>query len=246
MKENYILLLNKFNNIKKLGWIKSKRGGITGSGYTFETLLGKNEDSFFLPDFNGIEIKTINEKSKYNMTLFCANPDGDYLFPMQKVYKRLAYPSKKDPNINVLNVEANCINYTKIGYYKKIKLEIDKNKRKIYLIGIRDNKNLNLYVSWSFDLIEERLNLKLKYMALVITKNKKINNEYYFLYDRIIFYKLKSFDKFIELMENGVISIKIQIEAYYDSEKYGQMKNKGTAFAIKRNYIDSLFDKIDT
>lgn len=46
---NYIELYNSFCKINSIGWIKSKRGGITGSGYTFETLIGKKEDSFFLP-----------------------------------------------------------------------------------------------------------------------------------------------------------------------------------------------------
>ena len=42
----------RFFEIKRTGWIKSMRNGPAGIGFTFEKLLGKEEDHFFLPDFN--------------------------------------------------------------------------------------------------------------------------------------------------------------------------------------------------
>lgn len=58
MNEQISLLNKKFLEIKKMGWIKSKRKGHTGVGMTFEYLIGTNENNFEIPDFNGIEIKT--------------------------------------------------------------------------------------------------------------------------------------------------------------------------------------------
>ncbi len=245
MNYNYNILLNKFNNIKNNGWVKSMRGGITGSGYTFETLIGKKEDDFFLPDFNGIEIKTINEKSRYNLSLFGAMPDGDYLFPLKKVYDRLAYPSKKNPNVKILNVQANAKEFTNIGYYKKIKLKVDRANKKIRLIAMRDNRDINAFVSWSFELLEQRLLLKLKNLAIVTTKSKKINDDYYFFFYKIDFYEFTNFNTFIKLVEDGKICINIQISAYITENKLGEMKNKGTTFTIKKEAIDELFKKID-
>lgn len=63
-------LKNKFETIKKLGWIKSIRKGSTGIGATFEKLLGINENSFEIPDFDGIEIKTKRNYSNSFTSLF--------------------------------------------------------------------------------------------------------------------------------------------------------------------------------
>ena len=49
-----------FKQIKEKGWIQSKRKGPTGIGYTFEELLGKQEDNMPIADFQGIEIKTVH------------------------------------------------------------------------------------------------------------------------------------------------------------------------------------------
>ena len=51
-------LYSRFEDIKKMGWVKSLRKGDTGIGKTFEELLGKTEENFEFPDFEGIEIKT--------------------------------------------------------------------------------------------------------------------------------------------------------------------------------------------
>ena len=58
MDKSIALLQQKFKEIKQKGYIKSVRRGSTGIGATFESLLGKPEESFEIPDFYGIEIKT--------------------------------------------------------------------------------------------------------------------------------------------------------------------------------------------
>ena len=70
MQENINKLLSEFERIKEMGWIKEKRKGLGGCGYTLETLLKKEEDNFPWPDYNNIEIKTMNQKTKNNLHLF--------------------------------------------------------------------------------------------------------------------------------------------------------------------------------
>jgi hypothetical protein len=50
-------LLGKFDEVKGRGWIDTMRAGDTGIGYTFETLLGIEENNDQTADFKGIEIK---------------------------------------------------------------------------------------------------------------------------------------------------------------------------------------------
>lgn len=42
MIENIFDLNNRFLEISRMEWVKSRRKGATGIGYTFESLLGKN------------------------------------------------------------------------------------------------------------------------------------------------------------------------------------------------------------
>ena len=96
-------LLCKFDQIKEMGYIDTRRIGDTGIGYTFETLLGIKENNDQTADFKGIEIKCkgVNEEGytkagKINLfqvaptwihditakerirILGCANDDGLY------------------------------------------------------------------------------------------------------------------------------------------------------------------------
>ncbi|MCA6072532.1 MAG: MvaI/BcnI family restriction endonuclease [Endomicrobium sp.] len=43
----------KFKQIKKMGFIPTKRNGTTGIGYTLETLLGITENNIANPDIEG-------------------------------------------------------------------------------------------------------------------------------------------------------------------------------------------------
>lgn len=46
-------LKQEFIRIKNMGYVKSTRVGVTGVGKTFEDLLGKEEDTQGMPDYNG-------------------------------------------------------------------------------------------------------------------------------------------------------------------------------------------------
>ena len=160
-------LINEFNRIKKMGWIESMRRGSTGIGYTFETLLNKEENDFPIPDYNSIEIKTMRLKSKRNIHLFNATPDGDFLFPIERVLNNLGYPDRKEKKYKVFNWEIESKDYTKIGYYKKATIRVNREKRKVDLIAYKDGKQLKLDTSWSFELLKEKIELKIKYLALI-------------------------------------------------------------------------------
>ena len=88
MKQSIIDLNKEFQRIKSMGLIESKRKGATGIGYTFECLLNKQEESFDIPDYKGIEIKTKYIYSRGKIHLFCAAPDGDYLFENKRLVEK--------------------------------------------------------------------------------------------------------------------------------------------------------------
>lgn len=72
MEKTFENLVAKFKNIKEMGFVKSVNDNYNGVGLTLENLLGKKQDDFAYPDYEGIEIKTHRKFSKYPITLFGA------------------------------------------------------------------------------------------------------------------------------------------------------------------------------
>lgn len=192
MNENIQHLNNEFKRIRKIGWIESMQKGSGGIGYTFEKLLGKNRDTFFLPDFNGIEIKTKHLFSKGNITLFSLTPDGDYLFPIEYLRKKYGYHDKifkeqKVFNYSVCNADCKPFNH------HLFKLRIDyKNEKVVLCIKNLYDLSIDSSISWSFSSIKSHLYNKLSYLAIVKAINKYSNEKEYLHYYDIKFYKLKT------------------------------------------------------
>ena len=151
MSKNIIDLYRVFVKIKKLGYVKSMRDGVTGIGYTFETLINKQEDNLPIADYGDIEIKAMHRFSKRKIHLFNATPDGDFLLPIKRLVDDMGYPDKEFLKVKILNVSVNTKDYTQIGFYKKMKIKVDYENEKIVLLGIKYEKNIDLAISWSFD-----------------------------------------------------------------------------------------------
>lgn len=246
MKQTIEVLNRKFLSIEKQGWIKTLRNGASGIGYTFELLIGKTEENFPIPDYNGIEIKTSRRTSWGKIHLFHATPDGDFLFPIKDIIKTLGYPDKDYPEYKVFYAITNTKKYTYIGCNKKIKLMVDRKKGKVYLVAKNKyDKDYNLYISWSFDMLRQRVNLKLKYLAIVKAASKKINGVEYFKYNQIKYYKLKNFDTFIDLIEAGIIDVAFTVGIYKKGKRLGQTHDRGTLFTINEKNIEKLYEKLD-
>ena len=243
-KEEYELF-REFCKIRNKGWIKSLRNGPTGIGYTFETLLNKKEDNLPIPDYKGIEIKTMRYLSKKKIHLFNCTPNKSEENLIEKIKNKYGYPDKEYPKYKVFNVSLNAKEPVNIGY-KKLFLKVNRKKRIIEMICLTAfGFRINLDVNWSFDILKEIIETKIKKMAIVKACYKKINNENYYLYSRIDFFQIKSFDTFIELVENGTISITFKIGIWKDKNKFGQTHDRGTDFSILEENIGRLYRKND-
>ena len=238
MEKEINKLKQLFKAIKNEGWIKSKRKGPTGIGYTFECLINKEEDALPMPDFNGIEIKTIRSRSRRKIHLFSLVPDGHCEEPIKRIINKLGYTTKDNLKKRCY-VEVYGNKYTQLGYYKRIKLKDNPDLKRIELIGINaSNNSLCLNVSWSYDKLKERIESKTSTLAVIKADNKEIKGEEYFLYEKINFYKLKNFDNFIELINNGMIKVNIKIEEEY-------CNSHGIDFSILDKNIEMLYEKIN-
>lgn len=234
-----------FNNIRKKGWIESKRTGKTGIGYTFEELLNKKEDNLPIADYQGIEIKTVHNYIKNKVIhLFNATPDGEYLYPIKEILQKLGYPDKDNPKYKVFNIDVSTKEYTKIGYNKKITLKVDYKNEKIYLVSYKNNiEDKTLKISWSFDLLKEKIEYKIKKLAIVGANTYKKKETELFKYTGYKMYKIKSFEKFIECIDKGYIVITFKIGYFKSGNRKGQIHDHGTGFSINNNDIDKLYTR---
>ena len=111
-----------------------------------------------------------------------------------------------------------------------------------------DKKQVNIDMSWSFKKLEQRLKVKLSYMALVHAQ-KFVNSktkETKFKFLDITVYKLKSFDVFLDLLEKGLINVDLKMYPFKDPERQNEFRNRETTFCISQDNLPLLFEKIDT
>ncbi len=240
-----VSLKTEFERIKAMNWVPSLRRGTTGIGYTFETLLNKPEESFELPDYGSIEIKTKNIFSPTSIKLFCATPDGDELFAIQKLRDQFGYPDKIHSETLVFNGNVGSTNFTPIGSHYLFKLKVDEQSQVIRLLVIDLNCNFICNnISWSFDMLKQKLLRKLSYLAIVEAEKKFEHKQVFYKYKRITFYKLKDFNTFIKLINNGIIKVNFTIGTIKKGPRKGQTHDHGTKFEIDLKNITSLYDKI--
>lgn len=216
-------------------WIKSMRSGTTGIGYTFETLINKEEDSSYKPDFKGIEIKTKRYFSKGNITLFSLNPDGCRVQYIIDRYSYIKDGKRKlffSTNSDVLFI----INRFHKGFIKK-----DNFKRRLYLVVCDYHGNpIDYAISWSYKILKERLYAKLSYLALVYASIKNNSGIDYYNYNKLFCYRLKGFHEFINLVETGSIRITFKIDTLPDGTYY----HRCISFDIHEKDIPLLFDEV--
>lgn len=243
MEENQKQLLKKFKEITKLKWVEGINNGTNSVGLTFETLLHKDIDSMYFPDYYGIEIKCTQRFSRYPINLFSISFDGPRLYEMNRLLK--TYGIKDEKHLNKLQLQGQVY----INKYNKInnnyfKLKLNQETKKL-IICVYD-KDLNLleeeaYID--FETIKLRLTLKLSNLAVVYASKKKENEKLKFRYYKITLYKLKSFDRFIKMLEQDYINVSLIGRVSRSGEEEGRQKNKNIVFSIPKELIDLLFEK---
>ncbi|MDD6223436.1 MAG: MvaI/BcnI family restriction endonuclease [bacterium] len=224
-------------------WIQSKSKGNSGVGITLESLLNKERENFEIPDYKGVELKAKCSKKENYITLFCATPDS-HLFEIKRLLQKYGYPDSQYPEFKIFNLPIYGTRKIKLNnnYFK---LVIDRKRQKI-ILRIYDNKFnvVDELTSWSFDMIQEKLERKLNRLALVHADRKFEHNVVYFKYKNIEFYQLTSFERFITLIEYGIIRITFRIGIHKDKQKLGKTYDHGTSFSINEYDISRLFDRL--
>lgn len=245
MDNNIKYLISRFEKIKKLGWVKSINNSNSGVGRTLENLLNIPENNLEIPDFKGIEIKTHRTNSNSYISLFSSVPDGPHYHEIEIIKNKYGYPDKKLKQYKVLNVTVNakCLEWFGANYKAILKINYQLKRISLYIVDICGNI-VEKSTYWDFTTIKSKLYRKMQYLAYFPTNAKIMNKNEYFNYSSIIIYKIISFNKFIELIENGTIIITFKIGVFKSGRRKGQINDHGTTFKIKGDKLNELYEII--
>lgn len=200
-------------------------------------------NNFEIADYNGIEIKTKISKKENYISLFCATPDS-YLFEIKRIYETYAYYDK-DNKFKAFNITVYANRKVYIENDKFCKLKIDYKDRKITLLVIDNIGNIiDNKTAWSFDMIQEKLERKFKYLLIVNGDRKFEHGQIFYRFTKYKFYSLKKFENFLDALEKGYIRIFFTIGTFKSGKKVGQIHDHGTCFNIHKNHINSIFNGI--
>lgn len=243
---NYNLneLKKKSDKIIKQGWFECKSSNKGEVGLLFERLLGLSNHNLYIPDYKNIEIKTKIINSKQRLTLFNATPDNN-IFEIKRIHKCYGYPDSTHQDLKIFNIAfySDYKSYVNEKIYGK--LYVDRENERVSLCFFDTKNNLiDNETSWSFKLLEERMNLKLKYLFIMYTKGRKYKNKTYCRYLYYKFFCYRGFKYFLKAIEKGRIRISFSICIYKKGPRYGKIYDHGTSFDIDLNYISEVFNQL--
>ena len=244
MREDVLLLKKEFKRIKNMGLVKSLRKGPTGIGYTFETLLNKKEDQESKPDFRSIELKCKYAYSKIPLSLFSCAPLKNGNYATRYIFETYGYLNPEISNSELVYYNNVFANYTKDRGGYKFNLEVNRDKKQVIMKACKNGEFVEDVCYWDFETLEKRLLGKLTNLAIVYAYPYYKNNAEYFKYVKMDIYKLKSFDKFLELIENDEVLIHFYIKDGFTDIGTPRLIAREVKFALKLESISKLFEKI--
>ena len=221
--------------IYQSGWIKTLRGGDTGIGKTFESLLNIEENNKKEPDYKGIEIKCSRENSSTLQTLFSKTPNYAKLQNKRKdlVIDYGYWDSTKERYALYVTINAMAENS------KGWKLFCNDEREEVHVL--KDGK---LIVYYEYKILQDSLALKHKQTIFVkaLSKNRKNKNDSneLFLYESAFYCEESSFINFLSLLSEGKISLDFAI---HHDPSTSKTRDHGFLWRIKKSYIPLLFKK---
>lgn len=244
MEKSFEMLMDEFHKIAMKRYIKGVNNNVSGVGLTFENELGKAIDSEMFPDYYNIEIKCTQRYSGYPISLFNKALEGPNLFETQNLVNKYGkeYYEGSDKKYLITNLIYGKKNLVYDKYYFELSLSRKDKKMYIYIYDLDNNLIDSPYINFSS--IEDHLNIKIQNMALIYASKTKMFENNYFRYYKLEVFKLKSLEKFWELIEKNIVRVSILCRASFTKNDIGKQKNKGINFKINKDSITKLFDKV--
>ena len=239
---NQVQIIERFRQVKKLGFVKSNRRNNTGIGKTFEDYIGVVENNSDKPDLFGYEIKSHREETASYITLFTKSPNFP---PRANTYLKDTFgtPNEKDPTLKKLHTSIFASRYNTYSSTYSFKL-INNKQDKTIKIGVYDINTKQLIdnsVGYTYACIEKILKRKLQNLFYVSAERKLENGSEYFFFNKAEIYSNPTLDKFLSLLDSGLIMYDIRIGSYQSGNNYGKPHDHGSGFRILESNLKLLF-----
>ncbi|MCH4155915.1 MAG: MvaI/BcnI restriction endonuclease family protein [Muribaculaceae bacterium] len=247
MRDNKKFIINEFEKVKRLGFVKSNRKNNTGIGKTFEDYMGVVENNFEAPDLAGYEIKSHREEVASYITLFTKVPD----FPKQPnsyLNSRFGSPYEDNPDLKKLHISMFATHLSSNFKTYSFKLINDRNLKAIR-IGVYDYNTERLIdssVGYTYETIEMILKKKLKNLFYVSAEREMRGNDEYFNFNHAEIYSNPSLEKFLDLIDKGKIMYDIRIGSFKSGKAMGKTHDHGSGFRILEKNITLLYELHET
>lgn len=232
-----------FKKVKNQGFIETHRKGNTGIGKTFEDCCDIAENNLDIADYKDIEIKSQRNYTGSYITLFTKAPT----FPPKAntlLRENFGSSDKKIPEMKVLHtsVFANKFNTHKSGNGFKVFVDYPNKQIKLLIKDLSSDKIVYDDVYWSFEVIKEIIETKLKYIAFIQAKTEKKDNKEFFHFTKMTLLSEFSFENFIQLLEDGSIMFDIRIGIYRNGKSIGKTHDHGSGFRISKRNLKKAFN----
>lgn len=223
-------LLEKFDAVQGV-WHDALRSGDTGIGYTFETLIGIEENNDKTADFQGIELKCKRLKvsgdgSVGKVNLFQQGPAW--------VHKKNSLDRLKE--IGQLKEDGRWACYSQ--------LTTKPNNLNLWLSTPSASRNVDLQKNadqigfWSHETLEKRLLEKHSRAAFVLADAKVTKAGSKFCYKELIYCEQPSIDRFLDLVTRNQLVFEFTMSEKSD----GAVRNHGYPWRLVReDLLDQLF-----
>jgi MvaI/BcnI restriction endonuclease family len=215
-------LLQHFDRVKEMGWIKSLRTGDTGVGYTFETLIGLQENNRQEADFKGIEIKCKQKKEGKTQS------GKINLFQLGPVWREKISSKERIEQIGVIAENGRFACYSQLTTTPNnllLSLAIEADAQRIDL-----RKNEEVLGDWLFSALQTSLLEKHARAAFVKAEAKQSGGNAFFRYDEVIYCERPSIQNFVALIEKH----NVVFEFTMSQRENGSVRNHGYPWRLSR------------
>ncbi len=244
MDNNKECIIERFRQVKALGFVKSNRSNNTGIGKTFEDYIGVVENNRDEPDLFGYEIKSHREDAASYITLFTKSPN----FPRRaNSYLRDNYgiPYENNSALKKLHTSMFASRYNTFNNKYSFRL-INDNHCYVVKIGVFDlgtKQLLDDSVGYTYECLDKILKKKLKNLFYVSSERKFEDGTECFFFNKAEIYSVPTLNKFLELLDEGLIMYDIRIGSYQSGKNFGKPHDHGSGFRILESNLRLLFEE---
>ena len=223
-------LKSRLLTIKDEGFVRTRRKGPTGVGFTLESLLELTENNLPIPDIGGrVEVKATRSNTNNLITLFTFNKSV-WADTQQEIVKRWGYLDDKGRQSLYTTVSVKKPNH--LG----LQLSVSEDATSL---SMKHVPSKSLLATWDLFSIVGKFLTKLDHMLFVHADSREVDGVEQFHYKRAQLLSEPSSLTFRDSFASGIVTIDVRMHL----NPNGQVRNHGTAFRVSEHNLPDLFDK---